>query len=259
MRKACLAVFVVAVAAACDRPASVDSETQQQRAALEQSRVEIDELRRRLAAVEAELSEARERNQALDTNITTLRTLLEEYEAHRRDAAASADSGDSVVAGSDPRAPEGGSPTGDSRLPTQEFRSLKVALMALEPLRDGNFRATLRFENIDASAGLALAHRAENSDGIADFWKFFPRPIGLITDDRGNTYGLSSQSPLGFARDENDWLVMRPGETSTQTILFEKRSGAPPGSVFTISMDLRVVTAPKDVARWSLVFTGIRP
>ncbi|MEX0828822.1 MAG: hypothetical protein WD032_01120 [Nitrospirales bacterium] len=110
--------------------------------------------------------------------------------------------------------------------------------------------------------GLALAHRADNSDGIADFWKFFPTPIGLVTDDRGNQYSLSKQSPLGFARNANDWVVLRGGEMATHTFVFEGSSSGAPGSTFTVSMDLRVVTGPNerpDIARWSFVFTDVIP
>jgi len=161
-----------------------------------------------------------------------------------------------------PQAPTGSDPD-KSLSPPEQFRSLKATLQALEVLREGDLRATLRFENIDSNMRVALAHRAENSVGIADLWKIFPpTPIGLVTDDRGNHYSLSKQSPLGFARNGNDWVVLKGGEMATHTFVFEGNSSGAPGSTFTVSMDLHVVTGPHerpDIARWSLVFTDVIP
>jgi hypothetical protein len=98
---------------------------------------------------------------------------------------------------------------------------------------------------------------------MADFWKFFPTPIGSVTDDRGNKYGYSEQSGLGyFGRDAKDWLILKAGETSTGIISFSPESrSATPGSVFSLVADLRLVTKngeQQQVSAPALSFSNIR-
>lgn len=224
------------------------------------SQREIAQLRERLGRVESALSASEQRNRTLDGALDSLQTSLGAYLESRRV--------DSVAAVGRLRPggfTEGGRPeppASDRSLAiTEQFRTVRATLTALEPLRGGGIRVTIRLENTDTQHGAAVAHRAEGSDGIADYWKFFATPIGIATDNRGNRFSLSKESPLGMARDANDWLVLKRGEAATQTLMFEGSSGGI-GDTFTVSVDLHIATGLNErpeVGRWSLVFSNIRP
>ena len=146
---------------------------------------------------------------------------------------------------------------------TQRLQYLEVSLTSFEILQGGELRATLQFTNVSRTGdGLALCLKAEHSDGIADFWKFFPTATGSVTDEAGNKYRLVEQSGLGFCRTKEDWLILKAGGEARGALSFKSDSRSVPGSVFSLTADLRLVTkvgANQQVSSSALSFSSIRP
>lgn len=127
-------------------------------------------------------------------------------------------------------------------------------------------RATIRISlrNTDAKHGLAVCLKAEHSDGIADFWKFFPRSLAVLSDERGSRYEISEISPLGYARTSEDWTIIMPGQITTLTATFQSMQTANHGRRFDLSVPIRMAwrssgSDQQVVSNFDLYFKGIQP
>jgi hypothetical protein len=113
---------------------------------------------------------------------------------------------------------------------------LEVSVDSFDVSRQGEVRVTLRLKNIEPRLGLAVALKALHSDGIADFWKFFPMSDGRLSDNAGGTYNLMQASGIGFARESADWAILRAGEETFVTLVF---SGPPrPATSFSLTFGI---------------------
>lgn len=127
---------------------------------------------------------------------------------------------------------------------SQTFNGLRVTPFNVEVRRDGQIRVILRLENVTGERGkahqIAVAGKAQYSDGLADFWKFSPTAIAELTDNTGNVYGLNGTIGLLFARTQEDWTIVNPGGSIPVTYIFSTGRGGTPGSL-NFSAELRVV------------------
>jgi hypothetical protein len=107
---------------------------------------------------------------------------------------------------------------------------------------DGRLLVHLDFANHDTgNANAAFAFFAQYSDGIADFWKFFPQAEANAFDQCGNSYQLSEASGLGFARTNEDWTVVGPGQSTTATLVFRSGGQRERCSAVGVSVGLRII------------------
>lgn len=139
---------------------------------------------------------------------------------------------------------------------------LEVTLDSFEVSRQGEIRATLKLKNIDARLGMAVALKALHSDGIADFWKFFPISDGRLNDNAGGSYNLQQASGVGFAREPSDWAILRAGEETFVTLVFsgEARPGTSFNLTFGIWMGYRAGPANEQrQGSYSIHLADIRP
>jgi hypothetical protein len=184
--------------------------------------VSVKRLEAKIATLESQISQiqpsldaARQREDALKAELVKLSDLLQQYGQPGPGSEAAADKGAAASEG----VVEAPAPSADrvARQPWVvpapfEFKHLMVRVQSFEVLRTNRIQLGVEFANTHEKGGLAVAHRAVNSDGIADFWKFFPQPIGRIVDDNGNEYGLTQDCVLGCAREKSDWLVLAAGD-----------------------------------------------
>lgn len=221
-----------------------------------------------VASIREELTQSRSREQELMSAVEALHQELRQFQDFRSASVpGGSDGADTVSAPSDPVV-DGGGAVGESAVSApvvapHVYRYLRIGLTSAQILEDGVIRATMEFSNTDKTRGLALAQRAEHSDGIADFWKFNPRPIGSATGQSGARFRLSEKSSLGFARDSNDWLIMKPEETMTRVFDFTPQSEPFGDAVVSLTFDLRIVTKPdsgsrQDVSTSTVVFRDVR-
>jgi hypothetical protein len=129
--------------------------------------------------------------------------------------------------------------------------------------KDGRCTVRISLRNTsEAGYGLAIALKAEHSDGIADFWKFFPRSLAILSDERGSQYQVSEISPLGYARTREDWTTILPGQVTTLTATFSGSGNATVGKRFDLSIPVRLAwltsgSSPPLVSNFDLYFKGI--
>lgn len=166
----------------------------------------------------------------------------------------------SVVAAAEPG--PAGSYRGTKKV--QQIDYLRVRLDNIEVTLSGEVLVTLAFQNTtEDDRGLAVAFFDRNSTGIADFWKFFPRADGALTDNSGNSFAVSSPGVEVFGRDANDYLIVRPGSEASATVAFSTRN-VKLGSSFNLSLGIWLVTRTKGTtARQRLShtirFTDVKP
>lgn len=139
---------------------------------------------------------------------------------------------------------------------------LEVGVDALDVSRTGEIRATIKIKNIDGRLAAVAALKALHSDGIADFWKFFPMSDGRLSDNAGGTYNLVEASGIGFAREASDWAILRPGEETFVTLVFSGPSR--PATSFTLTfgiwMGYRTLPAlEQKIGQYSIHLADIRP
>ena len=110
-------------------------------------------------------------------------------------------------------------------------------------------------------SGLAVALKAQNSDGIADYWKFFPQSDGELADNAGNAYVLLEVSGIGFGRDQNDYAILGPDEDRLATLTFSGDGRV--GSSFNLSFGIwlwdRTDANEKQRGIFRISLTDIRP
>jgi hypothetical protein len=119
-------------------------------------------------------------------------------------------------------------------VPTQTSPTLTAMGRAIHSRGNAGLQAIVALKNPDASRRIAVALKAENSDGIADFWKFFPAAKAELTDDLGGEYAFENTAGLGFARDGADWNVIGPGSEIPVTFQFMGRSQRDCGRRYTL-------------------------
>jgi hypothetical protein len=123
---------------------------------------------------------------------------------------------------------------------------LLTRVEGLSVSKNGNVVIRMSLNNVsEEGKGLAIALKAKYSDGIADFWKFFPRPLAQLTDEVGNDYRLRKITPIGFARDQSDWTIIRAGQSSALTASFTKTQNGAQGRKFDISIPIRLARKPE--------------
>jgi hypothetical protein len=147
-----------------------------------------------------------------------------------------------------------------------EYLLARLENFAISQQGEGTVRVSLR-NTSEAGHGLAIALKAEHSDGIADFWKFFPQPLAVMTDDRGNRYQVTEISPLGYARSKEDWTMLMPGQITTLTATFfvprMRGTQIDTGKRFDVSIPIRLAwkisaSTPPSVSNFDLYFKGIQ-
>lgn len=158
---------------------------------------------------------------------------------------------------------------GDVGAPNFHMRhQIEYLLASLENFsisRDGHATVRLALRNTsERGSGLAMALKAEHSDGIADFWKFFPQSMARLSDDRGNRYRVTDISPIGYARTEKDWTILRAGQTTTLTASFIREQNDPNGQKFDVSVPIRLVWVPSGetqqrVSSYDIYLKGMTP
>jgi hypothetical protein len=117
------------------------------------------------------------------------------------------------------------------------IQHLEASLEALEITNQGSIRAIVRLKNTSAGGvTVAVALKARHSDGIADFWKFFPQADGELSDNAGNSYTLLEAAGIGYARELSDWAFLRSGEERFATLTFGASGRA--GSSFALSFGI---------------------
>lgn len=146
----------------------------------------------------------------------------------------------------------------------QDFEYLRVRLDDIEVTLTGEVLITLVFQNTtDDDRGLAVAFFDPNSTGIADFWKFFPRADGALTDNAGNSFDVSSPGVQVFGRHNTDYLIVRPEAEASTTVSFRTRN-VKLGSSFNLSMGIWLVTRVEGTTTqqrraYTVRFRDIRP
>jgi hypothetical protein len=146
----------------------------------------------------------------------------------------------------------------------QEIDYLRVRLDAIEVTLKGEVRVTLAFQNItDDDRGLAVAFFDQNSTGIADFWKFFPKADGALTDNAGNSFSIASPGLEVFGRTNADYVIVRPGTEASTTLAFNTRN-MKLGSSLNLSLPIWLVTRIKGTTTqqrrtFTIRLTDIRP
>jgi hypothetical protein len=231
--------------------------------AVKRLEAKVATLESRISQIQPSLDAARQREDALKAELAKLNDLLQQYsQPEPRSEAADED------AAATERVVEAPAPPAD-RLTRQpwvtpapfEFKHLTVRVQSFDVLRTNRIQLGVEFANTHEKGGLAVAHRAVNSDGIADFWKFFPQPIGRIVDDNGNEYGLTQDCVLGCAREKSDWLILAAGDRIAKSLVFDGRARSEPADVYSASFDVRVVTGntgPNNVTPVSIIFRDLR-
>jgi hypothetical protein len=122
---------------------------------------------------------------------------------------------------------------------SQQIEYLNIKLISLQRFSDKTYRATLLFTNQSTDTkGCALAFKALYSDGIADFWKAFPTSDATLTDNLGNKYKFSSSSGLGWARTNQDWLILKAGQSAKATINFFGNDKLQLGQLYTLNFEI---------------------
>jgi hypothetical protein len=167
---------------------------------------------------------------------------------------------ESVVASAAP------GPAGSYRGPTkiQDLDYVRVRLDHIEITLSGEVLVTLAFQNVtDDDRGFAVAFFDGNSTGIADFWKFFPRAEGALTDNAGNSFAVSNPGVDVFGRHNTDYLIVRSGAEASSTVAFSTRN-LKLGSSFSLSLPIWLVTRIKGTTTqqrrtYTIRFTDIRP
>jgi uncharacterized coiled-coil protein SlyX len=148
--------------------------------------------------------------------------------------------------------------TAPQEFPEQKIESLRVSVRRFQVVAERTLRATLEFENVaDQNRKIAVAMRAEGSDGIADFWKFMPVAIGSATDESGNVYALRSVSGLGFAREQDDWNFISGGTKIPVVVEYAGNAGL--GRVFDLTFDIRLTWRDESGEQRSSAFTVFLP
>lgn len=103
---------------------------------------------------------------------------------------------------------------------------------------------TLRFKSTHRKKGASVALYAKDSDGLADFWKFFPRPkLAELVDENGNLYKFKS-STMRFAKTNKDWTIIQVNAEQVVRFTF-KQGDFKMGKHFTLSVLIRTATANK--------------
>ncbi len=120
---------------------------------------------------------------------------------------------------------------------SQTIHKLKISYFAIEGAGAGTVTIVLKFENTHTGNQIAFAAKAANSDGIADFWKFFPTAIAKLTDNLGREYSLVRSSGMGMARDKNDWTIVNSGGSVPASFTF---SGPAGGTSYNFSTEVRI-------------------
>lgn len=115
--------------------------------------------------------------------------------------------------------------------PSQKIGDLRATASGVQRTASG-LRVLVLLSNESATSQVGIAWKAENSEGFADFWKFFPKAQAFLEDESGQRYELDSASGLGFATNSNDWNVLRPGQDTTIVLQFRS---AGPGAARTTS------------------------
>lgn len=129
---------------------------------------------------------------------------------------------------------------------------------------EGEVHIRIALQNADDNEkGLAIALKAQYSDGIADFWKFFPKSEAIVTDEMGNKYDVYKASSLGFARTKEDWTLLSAGETTVLTLSCRKRGRGSGGTKFDISVPIKLVWVPhgtknQRVSNFEIFFRGVQ-
>lgn len=101
----------------------------------------------------------------------------------------------------------------------EKLGALDVQLVSLEVLNDGDLTLALSVRNTRAAGeSVGVAWKAQGSGGIADYWKFTPRPTASVTSRDGERARCREASGLGFARTSEDWSVLEPTETTEATL-----------------------------------------
>ena len=129
---------------------------------------------------------------------------------------------------------------------------------------NGLATARISLRNTDTNNGLAICLKAEHSDGIADFWKFFPRSLAVLSDNTGAQYRITEISPLGYARTPEDWTMILPGQITTLTASFQKEESSGHGKRYDLSIPIRMAwksggSNQQIVSNFDLYFKSIQP
>ena len=160
---------------------------------------------------------------------------------------------------------QGFSESSPSRM-SQSFNGLRVSPFNVETSRDGQVRVILKLENVSSERGrarqIAVAAKAEYSDGLADFWKFNPVAIARLTDSAGNRYSFNGMTGLQFARTRDDWTTINSDGSIPVTYNFHMGGGGAYGT-FNFSAELRVVWLDDDgqshLGSFQLYFPSLQP
>jgi hypothetical protein len=131
------------------------------------------------------------------------------------------------------------------RIRQKTVRKIAYALLSVTRVlhNDKNIVVTIKIENKDKRRGIAFSMYASGSDNIADFWKFFPVPKQCtLNDENGNVFPFLSTT-LPYAKTNDDWLVVAPGEEEFVEFKFKNKSFMRPGKRYTLSVLIRTATA----------------
>jgi len=117
---------------------------------------------------------------------------------------------------------------------------LKLTLSSLD-IETSTIKVVIQCENISSSGKrLALALKANGSDGLADYWKFFPSALGSITDAYGNEYVLSHTSGMGYAKTAEDWSILNPTESVYLGLTYENYKPIIIPNTFNLNIEIRL-------------------
>ena len=114
---------------------------------------------------------------------------------------------------------------------------LQTTLHSFEVI-DDKINIVLEFTNISKKRWLGVALKANGSDGMADYWKFLPQARGKITDNKGNEYGISDVSGLGFAKTSDDWTILEYGKSFYATLSLSNNQIVFSGDNYSLSLEI---------------------
>lgn len=124
---------------------------------------------------------------------------------------------------------------------SQRVKDLEIRFVSAKKSLN-SIDVTLKFIAFSEKAGTGYALKASGSDGLADYWKFSPYAIGKLVDDLGNEYNINTITGMGYARNIDDWTLLKSREEAIANIEFStKSSSAKIGSTFNLYLEIWVI------------------
>lgn len=142
-----------------------------------------------------------------------------------------------------------------NKVVSRRVKDLEIQISSIKKSQN-SIDVTLKFIAVGDRYGTGYALKANGSGGIADYWKFVPIANGKLIDNLGNEYHIGSISGMGYARESNDWTILRIGENSLANIEFPNNSsGKVIGNIFDFYLDIWILYADVNQKSAQMAYT----